>query len=95
MGPAENKIARALLGGQAKAIAKAVLGQDNVKEAIVNLLLGKINEECTNLCKRTIKSPFHTIPVNCLASFKWKDMVQLKAPLLFTFRFGFPSLVRA
>ena len=58
-----------------------------MKEAIIKLLLRELNEECTNLCRKTSTSPFHTIPADHLANFKWKDMVndlQLKAPLLFT-----------
>ncbi len=58
-----------------------MLGQDDVKGVLL------LNEECTSLCRKTTTSPFHTIPVNWLASFKWKDMIadlQLKAPFLFT-----------
>ena len=86
LGTSGSKIARALLGGQAVSIAKAVLEQDDIKESIVTLLLGKLNEECTYLCKKTHSSPFPTIAVDQLALFKWENMVadlQLKAPLLF------------
>ena len=62
LGPAESKIARALLGGHAASIAKAVLGQDDLREAIIILILVQINEECTNLCKKDTASLFHTIP---------------------------------
>ena len=64
-----------------------MLGQDDIKEAIIKLLLRELNEQCTNLCRKTTVSPFRTIPVDHLADFQWKDMVndlQLKAPLLFT-----------
>ena len=43
--PFGSKIARALLGGHALSIAKAVLDQDDIKEAIITVLLGKINDE--------------------------------------------------
>ena len=58
-----------------------------MKEAIIKLLLWELNDECTSLCRKTTISPFRTIPVDHLADFQWKDMVndlQLKAPLLFT-----------
>ena len=87
LGTAESKIARVLLGGQPTAIAKAVLQQDDVKEAITKQLIGALNEECTNLCKKKNASLFRAIPVDRLASFKWIDMVEdlkQKAPVLFS-----------
>lgn len=87
LGPAESKIARALLGRHAESIAKAVMGQDDLREAIIIVLLMQLNQECTNLCKSSNGSPFHRIPVDKLADFKWRDVVanlQLNAPLLFT-----------
>ena len=86
LGPAESKIARALLGGHTVSIAKAVLGNKDMREAVITLVLTQLNEECTNLCRSATGSPFRTIPVNKLANFKWRDMVSdlhLKAPLLF------------
>ena len=67
-------------------IAKAVMGQDDTREAFVMVLLRKLNNECTNRCRKSSSSPFHTIPVDQLAAFNWKDMVadlQQKAPPLF------------
>lgn len=86
LGSAESKVARALLGSNPVSIAKAVLNEDDLREAIIKQLLRELNEECTNLCRKTTKSPFRTIPVDELANFKWNDLVaelQLKAPLLF------------
>ena len=80
-----SKVARPLLGGNTATIAKSVLGQDDVKEGIIKLLLWELNEECTNTHRKTTISPFRTIPVDHLADFQWKDMVndlQLKAPPL-------------
>ena len=57
---------------------------DGIREAVVRVLLGKLNEECTNFCRKTTPSLFHTIPVDQLDTFSWKDMVadlQQKAPL--------------
>ena len=52
------------------------------------MLLGKLNEECTNLCRKTTPSLFLiTIPFDKLDTFSWKDMVadlQQKAHLVFT-----------
>ena len=87
LGTAESKIVRALIGGHARSIAKAVMTQDDVKENIIKLLLGKLNEECASLCRKAISSPFRTMPADQMASFKWVDMVtdlKVKAPLFFT-----------
>ena len=70
-----NQYARALIGGHAGYIAKAVMTRDDVKENGIKLLLGKLNEECASLCRKTITSPFHTMPADQMASFKWVDMV--------------------
>ena len=82
-----NQYARALIGGHAGYIAKAVMTRDDVKENSIKLLLGKLNEECASLCRKTITSPFRTMPADQMASFKWDDMVtdlKVKAPLFFT-----------
>ena len=87
LGTAESKIARALIGGHAGYIAKALMTWDDVKENIIKLMLGKLNEECTCLCRKAITSPFRTMPADQIASFKWVDMVtdlKVKAPLFFT-----------
>lgn len=85
---AEGKIARTLLGGNANSIAKAALAVDKVKEAIVNILLNDMNDECRKLCrKKPACTLFRKCPVDKLAEFKWKNMIdELKsdAPLLFT-----------
>ena len=86
LGTSGSKVARALLGGHAESIAKAVLEQDDIKESIVTLLLGELNKECTYLCKKTHSSPFRAIAVDQLPLFKWENVVsdlQLKAPFLF------------
>ena len=52
----------------------------------MRLLLVKLNEECTSLCRKTPTSPFHSIPVEQLVTFNWKDIaadLEQKAPLLF------------
>ena len=94
LGTSGSKIARALLGVQAMSIAKAVLDQTEIKEAIITLLLGKLNEECTSLCRKTHSSPFRTIPVDQLAKYKWQDMVedlQQQAPFLFSVLYSITS----
>ena len=53
LGPAEARVARTLLGGHSLLIAKAVMQHDGIREAVVRVLLGKLNEECTNLCRKT------------------------------------------
>ena len=61
--------------------------RDDVKETIIKLLLGKLNEKCSSLCRKDITSPFCTLPADQMASFKWVDMatdLKVKAPLFFT-----------
>ena len=65
-----------------------MLGVDGVKEAIITQLLGVLNEECRQLCRRsdTPSPPFRRIRVEKLCEFKWKTMtaeLQTKAPLLY------------
>ena len=63
------------------------MDQQDIKEVVVRLLLVKLNEECTCLCRRTSTSLFHSIPVDHLANFNWKNMaaeLEQKAPLLIT-----------
>ena len=86
LGPSGSRIARTLLGGHAVSIAKAVLEQDDIKDSIVTLLLGKLNDEYTYLCKKNHSSTFRTIPVDQLAHLKLENIVadlQLKDPFLF------------
>ena len=45
LGIAESKVARALLGGHAASIAKAVLHMDDIRESIIVQLLRELNEE--------------------------------------------------
>ena len=51
LGTAESKVARALIGGHAASIAKAVLHMDDIRESIIVQLLRKLNEEYNDLCK--------------------------------------------
>lgn len=86
LGPTEAKMARALLGGNATSIAKAVLAVEGVRDAIVKQLLGLLNKECSTLCRlNPTSSLFREIPVDKMAEFKWNDLIEeLKsnAPLL-------------
>lgn len=66
-------------------IAKAAMSVDGVREAIITLLLGTLNQECGKLCRRQPQSSFRKIPVDKLAEFKWSDMMlelERDAPLL-------------
>lgn len=85
LGVAEGKLARALLGGDATSIGKAALAMNDVREAIITLLLGTLNRECSKLCRKTEPVSFRKLPVEKLANFKWEDvMAELEhdAPLL-------------
>ena len=85
---AEGGIARTLLGGDASSIAKAALAVNSVRKAIISVLLNDMNDECRKLCrKKPTCTLFRKCPVDKLAKFKWKDMIdELKndRPLLFT-----------
>lgn len=86
LGSAEGKIARALLGGNAASISKAVLSVETVREAIITQLLGLLNRECSKLCRfNPTSSPFRTIPVEKMVEFKWDDLMselESSVPLL-------------
>ena len=67
-----SKTARALLGGHA---TKAVLEQDNIKKAIIRVLLEKLYEERIHICKKNIASPSAQFQwISCQTS-KWKTVV--------------------
>ena len=86
LGPAEGKLTRTLLGGDAVSIAKAALSVEGVREATIQQLLGTLNLECSKLCRnKQPSSLFRKIPVEKLATFKWEEMVvelERDAPLL-------------
>lgn len=96
LGPKDGTIARALLSGHSPSIAKAVMGVEEIKEAIMKQMLVELNEECTRLCKRegTPLSPFRSISADKLVDFRWKDMtadIEQKAPLLFKILYSLVS----
>ena len=71
LGAAEGKVASALLGGHSVSIAKAVLSENDQKEAIIKQVLRELNDECTNLCKKTITSPFQLMSWPTLSGRIW------------------------
>ena len=48
--PAEGKLVRALIGGNARSTAKAILSIGTIKEAVIQQLLGILIMECSTLC---------------------------------------------
>lgn len=76
-------------------IAKAALGVEDVREAIISQLMGTLNEECRKLCRqKPTNTPFRNIPVNKLVEFKWENMIgelQSKAPLLYRILYSLTS----
>lgn len=83
---AEGRLAQTLLGENASSIAKAALAISGVREAIIQVLLGDMEDECRKLCrKKPTCTLFRKYPVDKLAEFKWMDLInELKcdAPLL-------------
>ena len=90
---AEGKLTRALLGGNAVSIAKAVLLVKGVREAITTQFMGILNQECRKVCRKgTPTNPesslFRSVSVDQCARFRWTDMMaelEQNAPLLLSF----------
>ena len=85
--PAEGKLVRALIGGNARSTAKAILSIGTIKEAVIQQLLGILNMECSTLChkKPTQLSLFRKNPTEKLYEFEWNDLVpelEKHAPIL-------------
>ena len=96
LGESEGKVARALVGGQSVSIAKTVLGIGCLKAAIIAQLLGVLNDECRQLCRKsdTASPPFRKIHVDKMCEFTWKAMtaeLQAKAPLLYKILYSVTS----
>ena len=75
--PAEGKLLRAIIGGNARSTAKAILSIGTIKEAVIQQLLGILNIECSTLChkKPTQLSLFQKNPAERLYEFEWNDLV--------------------
>ena len=54
LGEYEGKVARHLLGGHAPSIAKAVMVSNDVRDSLFSLFLDAINDECNNLCRKSV-----------------------------------------
>ena len=50
--PAEGKLVGALIGGNARSTAKAILSIGTIKEAVTQQLVGILNLECSTLCHK-------------------------------------------
>ena len=86
VGESESRLARSLLGGHTLSIAKAVMAMANVQQAVFDIILNKINNECNKLCEKASTSYFRKIPLDKTVDFKWKNLIdelESKAPLLF------------
>lgn len=67
-------------------IAEAIMKNDTLREMVFELYVEKIGKQCGSLCQRKDSlSPFRQIPVEKLAKFEWKSLIDnlsSKAPLL-------------
>ena len=50
--PVEGKLVRALIGGNVRSTAKAILSIGTIKEAVIQQLLGILNMEYSMLCHK-------------------------------------------
>lgn len=88
LGEAEGKVVQHLVGGDASSTAAAMMEIQSVEEAVLKIFLGRINAECSTLCKKhsDSRSQFRNVPVTKLAEFTWGALVtelEAKAPTLF------------
>lgn len=83
---AESKVGRALAGGHIPSLAKAIMGHQGLREAVVLNVLDMLDSECSALCRRTIPlSLFCKVPLPELEQFQWDHFIgelQNKAPTL-------------
>ncbi len=87
LGENEGKLARALLGGHSRSIAKAVMQMSSVREEVFTSFLNVLDNECRRLCQKQADTPskFKSSPVDQLHKFSWKELIHeltLKAPKL-------------
>ena len=81
----ESKLGRALAGGHAPSIAKAIVRNCTLKRAVFLEMLDQLNRECSKLCQKHETSLFCKVPGSALEDFHWDKFVQElhdKSPLL-------------
>ena len=81
----ESKLGRALAGGHVPSIAKAIVHNSALKQAVFLELLDQLDRECSVLCRTRDASFFCKVPLSMLEEFCWDKFVeelQHKSPLL-------------
>ena len=81
----ESKLGRALAGGHVPSIAKAIVRNSALKEAVFLELLDQLDRECSVLCRTRDASFFCKVPLSMLEEFCWDkfvDELQHKSPVL-------------
>ena len=81
----EAQLGRAIAGGHIPTVAKAVLANSDLWEAVLCLLVGEIDMECAVLCQKKEPSLFRKIKPSNMLDFHWKMLMselEEKAPLL-------------
>lgn len=82
-----TKLGKELAGGHLSSVAKAVVGHKQLQEEILKLLLDKVDNECSELCRRqsSSRSLFRRAPLMQFLEWDWKlaiDELASKAPTL-------------
>ena len=81
-----GKIAKALVAGHLPSVAESVVQHKQLGEMVLELLLTRIDSECSLVCKRSQPlSPFQKIDADKCSTFQWSSFVQdlsSKAPTL-------------
>ncbi len=81
----ESRLGRPLAGRHIPSLAKAVMGQRDLRAAVLLEFLDQLDSECSKLCQKSPPSLFCKVPVSKVEEFEWDQFIQElqdKAPLL-------------
>lgn len=79
-------VVRALTGGDLLSMAKAVTSHQGLWDLVFYEFVKLIDQECTNICKRSLPSLFRKMSTSEVQGFQWKQLVkeiQTVAPSLY------------
>ena len=81
-----SQLGRALAGGHVPSIAKAIVCNDSLKQAVFLELMDQVDNECSQLCQISREtSLFCKVPVNQLEEFNWDGFIEeLRNKLILT-----------
>ena len=80
-----SKLGRSLTSGNMEIVTKAICNNDSLFPIVFKSIIGKIQQECTSLCRRSHPTSFRRCDVEDIGNFDWEKYchkLQEKAPLL-------------